>query len=86
LPPQLRNRFGEAAYAAEELIAELGAAFLCAHCGIDGELRHAGYIASWLQVLRNDKRAIFTAAAQAQRAADYVLRLAEFTGATALAA
>ena len=37
---QLRNRFGEDAYAAEELIAELGAAFLCAHCGIDGELRH----------------------------------------------
>lgn len=83
---QLRNRFGEAAYAAEELIAELGAAFLCAHCGIDGELRHAGYLASWLVVLRQDKRAIFTAAAQAQRAADYVLRLAEFVGTDALAA
>ena len=70
-------RFGDSSYAVEELIAELGAAYLCAHCRIDGELRHAGYIASWLKVLRGDKRAIFTAAAQAQRAADYVLRLAQ---------
>ena len=58
-------------YAAEELIAEMGAAFLCAHCRIDGELRHAGYLQSWLKVLRTDKRAIFTAAAKAQQAADY---------------
>lgn len=72
----LGGRFGESSYAVEELIAELGAAYLCGHCRIDGELRHAGYIASWLKVLRGDKRAIFTAAAQAQRAADYVLRLA----------
>ena len=73
----LTGRFGDSVYAAEELIAEMGAAYLCAHCRIDGELRHAGYIASWLKVLRGDKRAIFTAAAQAQRAADYVLRLAQ---------
>ena len=73
----LTGRFGDSSYAVEELIAELGAAYLCAHCRIDGELRHAGYIASWLKVLRGDKRAIFTAAAQAQRAADYVLRLAQ---------
>jgi len=73
----LAGRFGDSSYAVEELIAELGAAYLCAHCRIDGELRHAGYIASWLKVLRGDKRAIFTAAAQAQRAADYVLRLAQ---------
>ena len=46
---QLRNRFGDDAYAVEELIAELGAAFLCAHCRIDGELQHASYVASWLQ-------------------------------------
>jgi antirestriction protein ArdC len=72
---QLTGRFGDAAYAAEELVAELGAAYLCAHCRLDGELRHASYLASWLKVLRSDKRAIFTAATLAQRAADYVLRL-----------
>jgi len=44
---------------------------------IDGELRHASYLQSWLKVLRDDKRAIFTAAAHAQRAADYVLRPAQ---------
>lgn len=72
----LTSRFGDAAYAAEELIAEMGAAYLCAHCRLDGELRHASYLASWLKVLRADKRAIFAAASQAQRAADYVLRMA----------
>jgi len=84
----LAGRFGDAAYAAEELIAEMGAAYLCAHCRLDGELRHASYLASWLKVLRSDKRAIFAAASAAQRAADYVLRLANPTpdGAIALAA
>ena len=53
----------------------MGAAFLCAHCRIDGELHHAGYLASWLKVLRQDKRAIFVAATRAQQAADYLLRL-----------
>jgi antirestriction protein ArdC len=72
---QLGQRFGDDAYAAEELIAEMGAAFLCAFCRIDGELRHAGYLASWLKVLRQDKRAIFVAATRAQQAADYLLRL-----------
>jgi antirestriction protein ArdC len=69
----LSGRFGDAAYAAEELVAEMGSAFLCAHCRLEGRLQHASYIASWLNVLRNDKRAIFTAAAKAQAAADYVL-------------
>ena len=71
---QLGQRFGDDAYAAEELIAEMGAAFLCAHCRIDGELHHAGYLSSWLKVLRQDKRAIFVAATRAQQAADYLLR------------
>ena len=62
------------AYAFEELVAEMGAAFLNSHCGIEGELQHASYIASWLQALRNDKRLIFSAASLAQRAADYVIR------------
>jgi antirestriction protein ArdC len=73
----LSGRFGDAGYAAEELIAEMGAAFLCAHCRIDGELRHASYLESWLRVLRTDKRAIFVAASKAQQAADYILRLAQ---------
>ena len=57
----------------EELVAELGSSFLCAHCKIDGRLQHAVYVSSWLRVLKNDKRAIFTAATKAQQAADYVL-------------
>jgi len=70
----LRGRFGEEAYAAEELVAELGAAFLCADLALAPEPRpdHAAYVASWLRVLRGDKRAIFTAAAKAQAAADWM--------------
>ena len=58
----------------EELVAELGAAFLCADLGITPEIRadHADYIGHWLNVLREDKRAIFSAAAHAQRAADFL--------------
>lgn len=69
-----RQRFGDAGYAREELVAELGAAFLCADLGITPEIRedHADYIASWLNVLKEDKRAIFSAAAHAQRAADFL--------------
>ena len=67
------KRFGDNAYAAEELIAEMGAAFLCADLGIAAEPRadHADYLAAWLKVLQADSRAIFTAAAQAQRAAGH---------------
>jgi antirestriction protein ArdC len=70
----LGKRFGDDAYAAEELIAELGAAFLCAGLGITPEPRadHASYLAHWLNILKADKRAIFTAAAQAQRAVDFL--------------
>lgn len=69
-----RKRFGDEGYAREELVAELGAAFLCADLGLRLEDRddHAAYIASWLKVLKDDRRAIFTAAAHAQRAADYL--------------
>lgn len=74
----LRSRFGTEAYAAEELIAELGAAFMAAAIGIIPEPRndHASYIESWLKVLRGDKRAIFTAATKASQATDYLLALA----------
>jgi antirestriction protein ArdC len=60
----------------EELVAELGAAFLCAQLGLPTDPRqdHAPYIASWLKVLKDDKRAIFTAAGKAQEAVDWMSR------------
>jgi antirestriction protein ArdC len=69
-----RKRFGDAGYAMEELVAELGAAFLCADLSITPELRddHASYLANWLEVLKNDKRAIFTAASHASRAVEFL--------------
>jgi antirestriction protein ArdC len=72
---QLGKRFGDNAYAAEELIAELGAAFTCAHLGLSTEPRedHAQYLASWLKVLKADSRAIFTAASKAQQACDWLI-------------
>lgn len=74
----LKNRFGTEAYAMEELIAELGAAFLGAQLGLAIEPRrdHAPYIGSWLKVLRGDPRAIVTAASKAQIAVNYILELA----------
>jgi antirestriction protein ArdC len=76
LDRDLKGRFGQAAYAAEELIAELGAAFLAAEFSFDGDVRHAGYIETWIGLLRSDKRAFFTAASKAQAAADYLRGLA----------
>lgn len=69
------ERFGDATYAAEELIAELGAAFCLAAMGLSAEPRedHAQYLASWLELLKADKKAIFTAAHAASVAADYLL-------------
>ena len=65
--------FGSADYAREELCAELASAYLCAALGIVPTVRHADYLASWLEVLRADPRAIFRAASHASRAADYLL-------------
>jgi antirestriction protein ArdC len=77
LDRDLSGRFGSRAYAAEELIAELTAAFLCAELGIEGRLRHAEYIGSWLELLRTDAKAVFTAASQASRAADWLRSFSE---------
>ncbi len=74
--------FGTALYAREELCAELASAFLCAHLGIVPTVRHADYLGSWLAVLRADPRAIFKAASQASKAADYLLA---FVGASQMA-
>jgi len=72
-----RKRWGDEGYAMEELVAEMGAAFLCADLELTPRVRedHAPYIAGWLKVLKDDRRAIFTAASHAQRAADYLHRL-----------
>ncbi len=69
-----RKQWGDAGYAKEELVAELGSAFLCADLGITPEVRddHAAYIGSWLKALNDDQRLIFTAAAHAQRAVDFL--------------
>lgn len=71
LDRDMGKRFGDRAYAAEELVAEIGAAFLCAELGITAEVRpdHASYLANWLQLLKDDDRAIFSAAARASEAA-----------------
>jgi antirestriction protein ArdC len=85
LDRDLKNRFGSRDYAAEELVAELGAAFLSAEFGFDGDVRHAGYIATWIELLKADKRAFFTACSKASKAADYLrgLALAEPSAAAA---
>jgi antirestriction protein ArdC len=74
---QLGKRFGDDAYAMEELVAELGAAFLCADLQITDEPRvdHAQYLASWLSVMKADKKAIFTAASKASEAATFLAGL-----------
>ncbi|TPM89661.1 MULTISPECIES: zincin-like metallopeptidase domain-containing protein [unclassified Mesorhizobium] len=69
----LGGAFGTKKYAFEELVAELNAAFCCASLGIVPTVRHADYLASWLEVLREDNRAIVRAASQASRAADWLL-------------
>jgi antirestriction protein ArdC len=77
LSRDITGRFGSASYAAEELVAELSAAFLCAYLQIPGRLQHAEYIAAWLDLLRHDMKAIFTASAQATEAAEYLRSLGE---------
>ena len=76
-----RVHHGDEGYAKEELVAELGAAFLSADLGITPEVRedHAAYIGKWLTVLHNDRRFIFSAAAHAQRAVDYLHGLQQQT-------
>ncbi|MEJ1355723.1 MAG: zincin-like metallopeptidase domain-containing protein [Candidatus Sedimenticola sp. (ex Thyasira tokunagai)] len=66
------KRFGDQAYAAEELVAEMGSAFLCAQVGVKGQLQHASYIENWIKLLKKDDRAIITAASKAQKAADFL--------------
>ena len=69
----LSGSYGSKKYAFEELVAEMNAAFCCASLGIVPTVRHADYLGSWLEVLKEDNRAIIRAASQASKAADYIL-------------
>ena len=69
----LSGSFGSKSYAREELVAEIAGAFVCASLGIVPTVRHADYIGSWLEVLREDNHAIVRAASSASKAADYIL-------------
>jgi antirestriction protein ArdC len=74
LDRELTGRFGDDAYAAEELVAELGAAMWCAQTGLSSVTRtdHAAYLAGWLRILRSDARALITVASRAQAAVDWL--------------
>jgi antirestriction protein ArdC len=74
---QYGKRFGDDAYAFEELVAELGSAFLCAKYGYPAEHRSAAYVDGWLKIMKGDQRAIFSAASYASQAADYLVAEAE---------
>jgi len=69
--------FGTPSYAREELTAEITSAFLCADFALPGDLQHPEYIGSWLQVLRDDNRAVFRAAREARQAVAYLYALTE---------
>lgn len=71
------GEFGSPDYAREELIAELGAAFLSAHYKLDGNLQHEQYLNNWLKILKGDKKAIIRASSLAQQASDYILNKEE---------
>ncbi|MEX9840407.1 ArdC family protein [Providencia rettgeri] len=70
------RKFGDPAYSFEELIAEMGSAFLCAQLGVQGEVNHESYLQCWLQVLKADKKALFRAATQARIASEFLLTAA----------
>lgn len=70
----LSGRFGSDAYAAEELTAEMGSAFLCAQLGVELRgLQHANYLATWIKILKADKKAIFAASSQARQASEWLV-------------
>jgi antirestriction protein ArdC len=79
----LSGSYGSKSYAREELVAEMTAAFTCATLGITPTVRHADYIGSWLEVLREDDRAIVRAASAASKAAEFLLTFRPTTESTA---
>jgi antirestriction protein ArdC len=79
LARDLSTKFASNGYAREELVAELATAFVCASLGIVPTVRHADYLGNWLQVLKEDARAIFKAASMASKACDYILAFEQKT-------
>lgn len=73
---QFGKRFGDQAYAAEELVAELGAAFMCAEFGYDAVTQHAAYIENWIKLIKEDSKAFITASSKASAAVEYLRSLA----------
>lgn len=73
---QFGKRFGDKAYAAEELVAELGAAFMCAEFGYDAVTQHAAYIQTWIDLIKDDPKAFITASSKASAAVEYLRGLA----------
>ena len=69
----IKNKQGSKAYAFEELIAELSASFICCHLGFEYSTQHSAYIKDWLEVLKEDRKAIFKASSQAQKATEFIL-------------
>ncbi|MBU9818386.1 DUF1738 domain-containing protein [Rahnella sp. BCC 1045] len=76
------HKFGDPVYAFEELIAEMGSAFLCATLGVYGEVQHDSYVSGWLKALKEDKKALFRACRQAREASDFLLNLKSDIGNT----
>jgi len=81
LKRQIKNKFASSEYALEELIAELGASFLCAKHNVKGTTKHVEYVNAWLKALKNDNRFIVEASKYAQAGADYILGLRKETSA-----
>jgi antirestriction protein ArdC len=73
---QFGKRFGDNAYAAEELVAELGAAFMCAEFGFDAVTQHAAYVQNWIALLKSDSKAFITAASKASASVEFLRGLA----------
>jgi len=71
----LSRRFGDPVYSFEELVAEMGSAFLCAQLGVLGHVNHESYIEHWLKMLKEDKKALFRACKQAREASEFLLNL-----------
>ena len=82
LARDLSGNFASNSYGKEELVAEMASAFVCASLGIVPTVRHADYLGAWLDILREDNRAIIRAASAASKAADYLLAFLPATAAT----
>ena len=70
----MKGNKGSKAYAFEELVAEISASFICCHLGFEYSTQHSAYVKSWLKVLKEDKKAIFRASSQAQKATEFILK------------